>query len=136
MYSSILATVNEHLNSEISSRYALNLAKTCKAKLYLVFVADKTMSPEAIFFAERAIHRLFNLGIKSGIDVEAITETGKIVDEIKKIMKKERIDLVFTSTKREDVEKRFYTVTVSMRLLTVLPCSVALIRVVHTGRIS
>ncbi len=135
MYSSILATVNEHLNSEISSRYALNLARACKAKLYLVFIADRTMSPEAISLAERAIHRLFNLGIKSGIDVEAITETGKIVDEIMKIVKKERIDLVFTSTRREDVKKRFYTGTVSKRLFEVLPCSVALVRVVHTGRI-
>lgn len=135
MYSSILATVNEHLNSEISSRYALNLARVCNARLYLVFIAEKSMISETVSLAERAIHRLFNLALKSGIEVEAITETGDILDEVKRIVKREKIDIVFTSTRREDVEKRFYTGTISRRLLTGLSCSVALVRVVHTGRI-
>ncbi len=85
MYKKILAAVNEHLNSEISARYALNLAKTCVAKLYVCFSAEKGMSGSSFEKAEEAVKRLFLDAEKMGITVEGITETGKPVEEINKI---------------------------------------------------
>lgn len=135
MYKRILSAVNERLNSEIAARYALNLARVCGAKLYLCFIAEKGMTQQGISNAEDAVKRLFNEAIATGIQVEAIAETGDAVEEIEKIARHEGIDIAFASTRREDIEKRFYAGTVARKLSLKLPCSVALVRVVHTGRI-
>ena len=135
MYKKILVAVNEHLNSEAGGRYALNLARTAEAKLYLVFVAEKGMSSGDIGRAEEAMKRLFIEAKDAGLEAEAITETGDPVRKIYKLVKAEGIDLVFASTRREDVKRRFYTGTVARRLSLGLTCSVALVRVVHLGRI-
>lgn len=135
MYKRILSAVNERLNSEIAARYALNLARVCGAKLYLCFIVEKGMTQQGIDNAENAVKRLFNEAISTGIQVEAIVETGDVVEEVEKIARHEEIDIAFASTRREDIEKRFYAGTVARKLSLKLPCSVALVRVVHTGRI-
>jgi len=135
MYTKILAAVNEHLNSEISARYALNLAKACGAKLYICFIAEKGMHRSTLDRAEETIKRLFKEAINMDIQVEGITETGEPLKEIEKIARSEKVSIVFASTRREDVEKRFYTGTVARSLSLHLPCSVALVRVVHMGRV-
>jgi nucleotide-binding universal stress UspA family protein len=135
MYKKVLSAVNEHLNSEIAARYALNLAKVCGAKFYTCFIAGKDMSQSVFEKAEDAMKRLFIEAEKMGIQVESITETGEPVKEIEKIVRHEGIDMVFASTRREDVDRRFYAGTIARSLSLKLPCSVALVRVVHTGRI-
>lgn len=135
MYKKILAAVNEHINSETSARYAMNLAKVCKARLYLCFIAEKDMARTDINAAEDAVKRLFIAAREMDIKVESITETGDPLKEIEKIVKHEGIDIAFAATRREDIEKRFYAGTFSRRLSLNLPCSVALVRVVHIGRI-
>ncbi|MEW6416715.1 MAG: universal stress protein [Nitrospirota bacterium] len=135
MYKKILAAVNEHLNSEISARYALNLTKTCGAKFYICFIAEKGMPKSSFDKAEDAIKRLFIKAEEMDIQIESITETGDPVREIEKIVRHEKISLVFASTRRQDVERRFYAGTIARSLSLSLPCSVALIRVVHMGRI-
>ena len=59
MYQKILAAINEHLNSEIAARYALYLAKTCQAKIYLCFIAEDNLPPSNFERAEDAMKRLF-----------------------------------------------------------------------------
>lgn len=135
MYSRILAAVNEHLNSEISARYATTLAKACGAKLYVCFVACADLPQRSIDRAEDAVKRLFIEAREAGIQVESITSCGSPVEEIAKIVRHEGISIVFASTRRQDIERRFYTGTVARSLLLTLPCSVAMVRVVHTGRV-
>jgi nucleotide-binding universal stress UspA family protein len=134
MYTKILAAINEHLNSEISAQYALNLAKVCEAKLFLCFIAGKNMPRLSFDKAEDAIKRLFIKAKDMNLQVESITQTGEPVKEISKIVRNEGINIVFASTRREDIEKRFYAGTIARSLSLHLPCSVALVRVVHVGR--
>ncbi|MFN3395178.1 MAG: universal stress protein [Thermodesulfovibrionales bacterium] len=134
MYKKILAAVNEHINSEVTARYALNLAKACEAKLFLCFIAERDTPVSVIEKAEDAMKRLFIEAERLGIPVESITETGDVVREIERIVNLEKIDIVFASTRREDIEKRFYAGTIARNLSLKLPCSVALVRVVHMGR--
>lgn len=134
-YKKILSAVNEHLNSEISARYAMNLARACGAKFYLCFVAEKGMSRASMDRAGDAMKRLFNAALAMNLQVESITQTGDPVKEIDKIVRQEKIDIVFAATRREDIEKRFYAGTIARSLSLKLPCSVALVRVVHMGKI-
>src|SRR4030042_6457214 len=89
MYKKILAAVNEHLNSEVSARYALRLAKACNAKLYICFIAEKDMSQHDKRTAEDAVNRLFNEALDLNIEAERIAETGEPVAEIGKIVRHE-----------------------------------------------
>jgi len=135
MYTKVLAAVNEHLNSEISARYALNLAKVSGAKFSICFIAEKGMPKSSFDKAEDAMKRLFIKAKEMEIQTESIIETGEPVKEIDKIVRHEGINIVFASTRREDVEKRFYAGTIARSLSLNLPCSVALVRVVHMGRV-
>lgn len=135
MYKRILTAVNEHLNSEVAARYAMNLARICEAKLYLCFVAEKGQTTATINRAEEAVKRIFIEAEKMGMEVEAITETGDVVKKVDEIVRHEGINIVFASTRKADVERRFYAGTVARQLSLSLPCSVALVRVVHAGKI-
>ncbi|MGQ9570697.1 MAG: universal stress protein [Thermodesulfovibrionales bacterium] len=135
MYKKILTAINEHLNSEVSAQYAINLAKACGAKLYICFIAEKDISRSSFDRAEDAIKRLFIKAKEMTIEAESITETGEPVKEIDKIVRHEKINVVFASTRKEDIRKRFYAGTIARSLSLYLPCSVALVRVVHAGRV-
>jgi len=135
MYRKILVAVNERLNSEVAARYALNLSKELDAKLFICFVAEKGMSQQNRRAAEDAMKRLFNEAMDLNVQAESIAEIGDPVTEIGKIVRHEGISLVFVSTRREDIERRFYAGTVARSLSLRLPCSVALVRVVHSGRV-
>ncbi len=134
MYRRILSAVNEFTNSEIAARYAIALAKSSQAKLSLVFVASDRLNRDAFRHAENALERLFMDARDQDIEVESITEKGSPFDKISDIVKKNRIDIVFTATRREDIEKRYFTRTLAREFMLKLPCSVAMVRIVRMGR--
>ena len=135
MYKKILAAVNEHLNSEISARYAMRLAKATGSKMFVCHVAGKGGREESFRLAEEAIKRLSLKAKDMGVRVESIFDTGDTLEKIHRTVSSENIDIVFVATRQEDVQKRFYAGTMARRLSVNLPCSVALVRVVHLGRI-
>jgi nucleotide-binding universal stress UspA family protein len=135
MYKKVLAAVNEHLNSEVSARYALQFAKKANAGIFFCSIAEKGLSGKAFQAAEEAIRRLSLRAEELGVKADSVLETGEPFKQIRKIVTTEGIDIVFASTRREDVKKRFYTHTTARQLSLGLPCSVALVRVVHLGRV-
>jgi nucleotide-binding universal stress UspA family protein len=135
MYARVLAAINEHLNSEITARYALRLAAACGARFTAAFVAARGAAPDDIRKAGHAMDRLFREAQSLGVAAEKITETGDPVQALGDIVRREKIDLAFVATRRKDAQRRFFSGTVARRLFLSLPCSVALVRVVHTGRI-
>jgi len=134
MYKNILAAVNEFTNSEIAARYAIALARSCQAKLSLLFVAEDRIDKDALRHAEAAIERLFIEAGNQGVEAECIIEKGDPMKKISEGVQKNKIDLVFNATRREDVERRFFVKTLARDLIIKLPCSVAMIRVVRMGR--
>ncbi|OFV94886.1 MAG: hypothetical protein A3F68_01655 [Acidobacteria bacterium RIFCSPLOWO2_12_FULL_54_10] len=135
MYKRVLAAVNEHLNSEITARYAMEFARSCGAKLFICFIADKSLPHAALRNAENAVSRLFIQAEEIHVPVESISDSGDPAARIEQIVRRAEIDLAFVSTRRTDMKRRFYAGSVSRRLLLHLPCSVALVRVVHAGMI-
>ncbi|MEW6571298.1 MAG: universal stress protein [Nitrospirota bacterium] len=134
MYRNILSAVNEYTNSEIAARYAIALAKSCQAKLSLVFVAEDRFDRELFRRVESSLERLFIEAKEQDIEVESLTERGKPYEKISSIVNKNKVDLSFFSTRREDMEKRFFAKTLSRELMIKLPSSVAMVRVTHMGR--
>jgi nucleotide-binding universal stress UspA family protein len=135
MYKRILAAVNEHLNSEVSARYALQFAKKANARIYFCSVASGGLSGKALQAAEEAVKRLFHRAEELGVKCNCILESGDPLEQIRKVVAADNIDLVFAATRHEDVKKRFYAHTTARQLSLHLPCSVALVRVVNLGRV-
>lgn len=135
MFKKILAAVNEFVNSEVAAQYAITVAKSSRAKLFLVFVAEKNISRDILQQAESSLERLFIEARNSGVEVESAVESGKPVEKINEMVKEHNIDLVFAATRREDVTKRFFIKTISRQLIVKLPCSVAVVRAVKMGGI-
>jgi len=135
MYRKILAAVNEHVNSEIAARYALHLAKQAGARIYFCSIGENGIGSKDFRTAEEAVKRLSARAHELGVPSECILKTGDPAGELGKVSMAEEIDLVFAATRHEDVEKRFYARTTARRLLLSLACSVALVRIVHMGRI-
>ncbi len=135
MYRKILVAVNEHLNSEVAARYALQLAKRAGARIYFCSIAQDGLSGKAFQAAEKAVKRLSLRAQDLDVESDCVLETGDPFEQIKKVVASERIDIVFAATRHEDVSKRFYARTTARQLSLGLPCSVALARVVHLGRV-
>ncbi len=135
MYRQILAAVNEYPNSEAAARYAIGLAQACQATLALIFVAEEGASLESIRQAEAALERLFLEAGAKGLEVESIIRRGDPYRHIQAAVREKAVDLTFIATRREDVSRRYFAKTLARRLMLGLPCSVALVRVVHPGRI-
>ena len=135
MYTRILAAVNEHLNSEVSARYALQLAEKANAGIIFCSIAENGFSDKSFRPAEEALKRLSLRARELGVKADCVLETGEPLEKIRKMVLAEKIDLVFAATRREDVKKRFYAHTTARRLSLGLPCTVALVRVVHLGRV-
>ncbi|MEW6387215.1 MAG: universal stress protein [Thermodesulfobacteriota bacterium] len=136
MYKKILAAVNEYSNSQVAAKYAISLAKSCQARLFLVFVAPEGFPVEQVKPAEAALEKLFIEAGKQDLEVESITKRGEPYRKIRETVTEKGVDLVFAATRREDVRKRYFIRTLARELMLKLPCSVALVRVVHPGRIS
>lgn len=137
MFSKVLAAVNEHLNSEVSARYALHLAKQAKARITFCAIAPpkRGLSGKAFQAAEDAVKRLARAARELGVHSDCVLETGDPLEQIRKIVAVEKIDLVFAATRHEDIQKRFYAHTTARQLSLHLPCAIALVRVVHLGRV-
>jgi nucleotide-binding universal stress UspA family protein len=135
MYRKVLAAVNEHVNSEVAARYATHLARAAGAELFFFSVRQPGQTEAAFELAQNAAKRLQHRAREIDIDAECLFETGDPVEKIRAIVLAEGIDLVFTATRREDVMHRIIRGgTTARKLLPGLPCSVALVRVVHMGR--
>lgn len=134
MYRKILAGVNEFTNSETAARYAIALAKSCKASLSLVHITDERAGKEAFMHAESALERLFLEAERHDVEVESVTERGNPREKIMKIVREKQIDIVFIATRREDVEKRFFVKSLARECIINLPCSVAVVRAVRMGK--
>ncbi|MBI4825256.1 MAG: universal stress protein [Nitrospirae bacterium] len=133
VYKNILAAVNEFSNSEIAARYAITLAKSSEAKLFLVFIADEKIEKERLRHAETALERLFIEAEETGVEVESIIKSGEPAEQILEIVNEHDIDIVFTATRRQDAKARFFVKTLSRQLMIKLPCAVAMVRVVKMG---
>lgn len=135
MYHNILAAVNEHSNSEVAARYAVHLAKACGARLTLMFVAKPGAVTEVIRQAEAALERLRHEAAALQVEVTTLSQKGDPLGQINTVVRGKAIELVFSATRREDVSRRYFAKTLSRQLILRLPCSVALVRVVHPGKL-
>jgi len=134
MYKKILAAVNEYTNSEMAARYAISVAKSCRARLTLMSVSPQGASPGALRKEEAALERLSIEAEWHGVVTEKVVVPGEPLESIAGHVREHGIDLVFIATRREEVARRLFVNTLSRKMMLKLPCSVAAVRVVRMER--
>ncbi|MEN2985047.1 MAG: universal stress protein [Thermodesulfovibrionaceae bacterium] len=120
MYKKVLAEIDETITSESSARYALKFAKLSNASLYLCFIHKKEAKFEK---AEAIVKKVFLEAEKSNLKVEGIIKEGERLEELRDIIKKEKIDITFVPS--NDFKK-----------ISKLPCSVAMVKIINMGKVS
>jgi len=136
MYRTVLAAVNEHLNSEIAARYAKHLARAAGAKLVICSVREPEQTEHAFELAREAAHRVQHGARELNVDAECLFEAGDASERLQAIVADRGIDILFAATRRKETHKRTLPGRHPGSRLLRLPCSVALVHVVHLGRIS
>ena len=113
----------------------MHLAGAARADLFLCTIAEPGLSSERVELAQAAVRKHAHRAKEMGIKAECLFSKGDPARKIGEIVQMGGIDLVFAATRKEDVQKRFYAGTTARKLSVSLPCAVALVRVVHLGRI-
>lgn len=136
MYRKILAAVNENVNSEIAGRYAKHLARVSGGRLLICSVRERGQSEHAFELARETAKRVQHAARELGVDAECVFREGDPLSAISALVRSEGVDLAVIATRRKDVHRRFVRrAAITRKLLFHLPCSVALVHVVHLGRI-
>jgi len=127
MYKKILACIDGSFNAEAAAKYAINIAKACKAEIHVVCVIEKGVHQNTVRIS---FERLAQMAEKDNIPFHTHFLYGDVVSQILHLVKKESIELVLSSVRRVDWQGRFFVKSLPQKLMLVLPCSVIAVRVV------
>ncbi len=138
LYMKILVPIDGSEYSEKALLHACDIAKTYQSNLTLLYVVEKSLPINLLDRKEYLeILRKFgnNVLIKGkkitndkGIDSKIIIKEGNVVNEIIKLAKKEKYNLIIVGNKGLGFPTRFLLGSVSSKLTNSSPCSILIIK--------
>ena len=138
LYMNILVPIDGSENSQKALLQACEIAKNYKSNLILVYVVDKPISLNLLDRKEY-LKILRNFGSKvlikgkqtanlAGIDATTIMKEGNISNEIVKIAKNKKCNLIIIGSKGLGATARFFLGSVSNKLANNSPCSILIVK--------
>jgi len=138
LYMKILVPMDGSKYSEKALLHACDISKNYQSNLILLYVVEKSLPINLLDRKEYlAILRKFgnNVLIKgkkitadNGIDSKIIIKEGNIVNEIIKLAKNEKCNLIIVGNKGLGTAARFLLGSVSNKLANNSPCSILIIK--------
>jgi len=138
LYMKILVPLDGSEYSEKALLHACDLAKNYQANLLLLYVVEKSFSLNLLDQKEYlTILRKFGYKILSkgkeittnkGIDSEIILREGNITNEIIKLAKNKKCNLIIVGNKGLGAASRFFLGSVSNKLANNSPCSLLIVK--------
>lgn len=138
LYMNILVPIDGSEYSQKALLQACDLAKNYQSNLILVYVVDK---PHPLEFLERkeflGILRKFGKKVlikgeqtakNQGLDVTIIMKEGNIANEIIKLAKNKKCNLIIVGSKGLGGTLRFFLGSVSNKLANNSPCSLLIVK--------
>ncbi|HNY50826.1 MAG TPA: universal stress protein [Smithella sp.] len=122
--------------------YAVSLASKYDAELFVIHVVDNSLLhgwnfPMGLYEEEhrKYLHQIqteldgiINREKKSGMDIKTIVKEGEPVEEILKMVKKEKIDLLVLRANEESRIEHFLVGGSNDELIRMMPCSIFLVK--------
>jgi len=134
----ILVPLDGSKYSEKALLHACDMAKNYKSRLILLYVVEKSLSINLLDkkeylkilrkFGNKVLIRGKDITIQQGIDSKIIIKEGNIVNEIIKLAKNEKCNLIIVGSKGLGATARFFLGSVSNKLANNSPCSILIIK--------
>ncbi len=138
LYMNILVPLDGSEFSEKALLHACDLAKNYQGNLLLLYVIEKSFSinlldrKEYLTILRKFGNKILNKGkeitMNKGIDSEIILKEGNIVNEIIKIAKNKKCNLIIVGNKGLGATSRFFLGSVSNKLANNSPCSLLIVK--------
>ncbi len=128
MYKKILVGIDSSFNAEAAAQYALDLSQACGAECHLVSVLER--KDEKMNAVSASFQRLIYRANQRGMKIHTHFLYGEPISQIQGFVEQNNIELVVTSSRRADWERRFFVRSVPQKLMLNLPCSAVMVRVV------
>jgi len=133
-YKKILVAVDGTFHSSVAARYSCQFAQAFHSKLYVVTVISNDMNEKAEKAVSFSIAKIIDETKGSGLDIEGVILKGDIIGTINKFVRENKIDIVFSSTRRPQKEGRFFVKSVTSGLMSGVSCNMIAIKISHPGR--
>ena len=134
----ILVPLDGSKNSEKALLHACDMAKNYKSRLILLYVVEKSFPINLLDkkeyleilrkFGNRVLIKGKDIATQQGIDSKMIIKEGNIVNEIVKLAKNEKCNLIIVGSKGLGSTARFFLGSVSNKLANNSPCSILIIK--------
>lgn len=138
LYMTILVPLDGSKDSEKALSQACDLAKIYQSNLILVYVVDKSPSlnlldrKEYLEILRKFGNKVLIKGKKTaknkGLDVTTIIKEGNISNEIVKLAKNKKCNLIIMGSKGLGATARFFLGSISNKLANNSPCSLLIIK--------
>ena len=138
LYMKILVSLDGSVYSEKALLHACNLAKNYQSNLVLLYVVEKSLSINLLDrneyleilrrFGNNVLLKGKRITTEQGIDSKIIMKEGNIVNEIIKLAKNEKCNLIIMGNKGLGATARFFLGSVSNKLANSSPCSIMIIK--------
>ena len=138
LYMNILVPLDGSEASQKALLQACDLAKNYQANLILVYVIDKPLSLNLLDrkeyleilrkFGNKVLIKGKQTSENKGLDVTTIMKEGNITNEIVKLAKNKKCNLIIVGSKGLGATARFFLGSVSNKLANNSPCSILIVK--------
>lgn len=138
LYMNILVPLDGSENSMKALLQACNIAKNYQSNLILVYVVDKPLSLNLLDrkeylkilrkFGEKVLLNGKQAANLEGIDAITIMKEGNISNEIVKLAKNKKCNLIIVGSKGLGKTARFFLGSISNKLANNSPCSILIVK--------
>lgn len=138
LYMNILVPLDGSDYSKKALLQACDMAKNYQANLILVYVVDKTRSLNLLDkneylkmlrkFGEKVLIKGKETAQTKGMDVTTIMKEGNVTNEIVKLAKNKKCNLIIVGSKGLGATARFFLGSVSNKVANNSPCSVLIVK--------
>lgn len=138
LYMNILVPLDGSENSQKALLQACDIAKNYQSNLILVYVVDKPLSLNLLdrkeylkilrTFGEKVLVKAKQIAKLEGLDVTTIMKEGNISNEIIKLVKTKKCNLIIIGSKGLGATARFFLGSVSNKLANNSPCSILIVK--------
>ncbi|MBI5859342.1 MAG: universal stress protein [Nitrosarchaeum sp.] len=138
LYMKILVPIDGSEYSEKALLHACNMAKNYQSNLILLYVVEKSLPINLLDrkeyleilrkFGNNALIKGKKIANDKGIDSKIIMKEGNIANEIIKLAKNEKYNLIIVGNRGLGSATRFFLGSVSNKLANNSPCSILIIK--------
>ena len=137
-FKTILVPVDGSIYSEKALKRAVELVQVFDSKIILIYVVEKSIPINLLDrkeyleilrkFGNKTLERANMMLSKKGISAKPVLKEGNIFNEIEKVVKKEKCDLVIVGNKGLGSVSRLFLGSVSNKISQSSSCSVLIVK--------